>query len=88
MKCWASFHGGYSYVFEEKVTEFPSIRAALAEYERRRYDNYYPCWDEWNEPATVGYIYFRPLHNNSNIDEYPDRIILRGRRGGLYTEMV
>lgn len=86
MKVWAVLHGGASYVIENTATEYSSLTAVRREYQRRKTDRFYPCWgDKYSiEDEYVGYIYLR--HREDTTDEYPDRVLVSGPKGGLRIE--
>jgi len=84
MKCWAVLYSS-GYAPETTVTEFPSLNAVVAEYKRRMSNPYYPCWGDKGEVGDeyVGYIYESPLPDNDSTDQYPDRVLVLGPKGGL-----
>lgn len=46
IRLFVNLHGGASYSRGPEAEEFSSLRSAEREYERRRFDSYYPCWGD------------------------------------------
>ncbi len=91
MKVFALWHGGSSYAPADQfnrrdIEEFDSIRDALAEFESRTRDPYYPCVDTAPQDqggASMWLCFADPFENG---DLYPDRVVSFGPRGGVRCE--
>ena len=81
MKVYALWYGGSSYAapsIPEDIEEFDSIREARDVFESRAdFDPYFPCVDESSEM----HLFFADPRESG--EEYPDRVLFLGPRGGV-----
>lgn len=92
-ECWMAWHGGASYAPPEipgDLEHFDSLRALADSFERRSWssETYYPCVsdDEPEDGGPEGWIFLAPVADER--DNYPDRIIRFGPRGGVRIEQA
>jgi len=101
MSVYVAFDGGASYSPETIASEYPSLRAAIAEYRDRGSNSYFPCWGDprchdYDERGRryVAYGYLTvPNGAFADVDGpmdthdvYPDVVLVEGPRGGLSWE--
>ena len=79
MRVCGLWFGGSSYAAPDpdKPEQFGSLADARTTFENRFHDSFYPCVDD----DAVMHVYI-----GTTATDYPDRIIRRGKRGGIIVE--
>lgn len=83
MKVWTQWWGGcnYAHPMRNDYEEFRSLKNAIANFQSRFTDTYYPCVSEVD--ATMLVWKYDPTNER---DPYPDLEITLGPRGGIRRE--
>lgn len=91
MRVWMLWNGGANYAsFDQfdrrQCEEFPSIKAAVEDFDDRPDDPYYPCVERVtpDEGGPEAWLCFSDPYQVGDL--YPDRVIKYGPRGGLIVE--
>jgi len=90
MKVTILWHGGANYSAPriEDAEQFDSLRDMLDDLEARGSHPYYPgAYEPFDEgEQTIAHVFYG--HVTLEGDEYPDRAVVIGPRGGMHLEMT